>query len=409
MKRYFASIFLIISLSALSGCYSQGSSAPAPTNVNVVAGDSSATLTWDMVPGVEYWIFKAAGSDISPLSCFGLPQCQIISNAVSPTVVSGLANGTNYAFTINGRVNGGKGGPGSPAVQAVPRLAGALWTVAATAAGPADLRGVTYGTIFVAAGNGGALFSSTDGMAWTAQISPTTSNLDAASFYGSSYVVAGAGGVILLSTDAINWTAQVSNTGNDLYAVSNYGAAGFVATGVSGTVIHSLDGITWTGALASNTPNPLYAVTYGNGIYAAVGAAGTLITSPDGAYWSSPSSISASDLKGIAYAPLIGTNGAGTFVAVGASGTIITSTDGGTTWAALTSSPFASTTIINSVTYGRQFVAVANDGSIFTSIDGLSWAATASTPANTAPLYAVTHGIYDYSAVGAAGLNTHSM
>lgn len=415
MKQLLALIIVIAAATFLAGCRNKGSSAPAPTNVNVIAGDTSATVSWDMLPGVEYWIFKAAGSDISPQSCYGMPQCQMFMKAVSPAVVSGLANGTTYAFTINGRIDGGAGGPGSPSIQATPRLAGAIWS-AGTSLGAYDLHGVTFGTVFVAAGSNGGLFSSADGMNWTPQtvINWTTTttplpNLNAASYYGENYLVVGAGGVILTSPDTITWTQQtnVPLATPELFAVSNYGAGGYVATGASGTIIYSVDGINWAGA-ASNTTNPLYGVTYGNGMYMAVGASGTLLSSLNGITWSTPSSISTNTLKGIAYGPVIGSTGTGTFVAVGANGTVVTSLDGGTSWT-LPISPFSPTTVINAVTYGRQFIAVADDGSIFASIDGLNWTPASLTPTNSSPIYAVTHGVYDYSAVGAGGLNMHSM
>lgn len=411
MKKNFTLILLITASMLLSACRGSGSSAPAPTNVQVEAGDSSAKVSWDMAPGVEYWIFKAAVPDLTPQSCLPLPECGIIMKAASPTVVSGLVNGTTYSFTINGRRDGGKGGSGSPSVQAVPRLAGSTWIVG-TSQGSSALRGITFGSVFVAAGDGDALFSSTDGVNWTTLTSPVTgANYKAATYYGGNYLVVGAGGVVLRSSDATaTWPQQTSGTTNDLYAISNYGAAGYVAAGANGTIIYSTDGISWT-VPTPPTANTLYGVYYGNNIYVALGAAGTLLTSANGSTWNAvtpTTPITAITLKGIAYAPpAIGTTGAGTFVAVGSSGTVVTSTDGGTTWTTVTS-PFSSTTVINAITYGRQFIAVADDGSIFTSADGANWVATTTTPANSYPIYAVTRGVFDYTAVGAAGLNMHS-
>lgn len=410
MKRYFALCLLVSAATLLAGCYNSGSSAPAPVNVQVVAGDTSATLTWDLTPGVEYWIFKAAAANLTPQDCLPLPKCGITMKAVSPSVVSGLVNGTLYSFTINGRVDGGKGGAGSPSVQATPRLAGATWDLGATLSS-GNLRGVTYGSVFVAAGDNSALFSSTDGINWTTLTSPVAAtNLNAASYYGGTYLVVGAGGVIWRSTDAVTWTPPTSGTTNALYAVTVTGTGGFVATGASGTILTSVNGIIWT-TVPPVTTNSLYGITYANNKYVAVGTAGTILTSADAATWDVPTSNTSSTLntlKSIAYAPpVIGTTGSGTFVAVGSSGSMVISSDKGLTWAP-TTSPFSTSTIINAITYGRQFVAVAEDGSIFTSTDGLTWAATTTTPANTSPIYAVTRGLYDYTAVGAGGLNLHA-
>lgn len=410
MKRYLALCLLISASTLLSGCYKAGTSAPAPTNVQVAAGDTSATLTWDMTPGVEYWIFKAATTSLTPQDCLSLTECGITMKAVSPTVVAGLVNGTVYSFTINGRIDGGKGGAGSPSAQATPRLAGATWSLSGTPLGT-NLNGVGFGSVFVAAGDSGVMYSSTDGISWTLLSSLVTTKLNAVSYYGGNYLVAGAGGVILRSLDAtVTWPQQTSGTTNDLYAISNYGSAGFVATGASGTIIHSGDGITWTSAKTSNPASNLYSVTYGNNMYVAVGAAGALLSSTDGVTWNplTPTTpISLITLRSIAYAPpATGTIGTGTFVAVGSGGTIVTSADGGTTWTPISSTPFTAT--INAITYGRQFVAVAEDGSVNTSIDGINWAATTTMPANSSPIYAVTRGLYDYTAVGAGGLNLHS-
>lgn len=392
----------------LLGCRGNGSSAPAPTNVNVVAGDTSVTISWDMSPGVDYWVFKAAAANITPLSCYGMPQCQMIMHAVSPLLVTGLTNGTTYSFTINGRIDGGAGGPGSPSRQATPRLAGATWSVgSALVTGAYDLRGVAYGSVFIAAaalhgGAQGALFSSPDGISWTALTNPVppSTNLYAATYYNGNYMVVGAGGVILSSPDAVTWTQQTSVATNNLYAVTSNGAGGYVATGASGTIIYSGNGINWTAASPTNIPpSTLNGVTYGNGMYVAVGASGTLLTSTDGNIWSPPASISSSissiNLKTVAYGP-------GIFVALGDNGTLVTSTDG-INWTL--QSPIPSASLINAVTYGRQFIAVADDGSIFASIDGLAW--TLATSASS-PLYAVIHGPYDYSAVGFGGLNMHA-
>ena len=246
MKRYFTLCLLVSALIPLSGCYNTGSSAPAPTNVQVVAGDTSATLTWDTTAGVEYWIFKDATTGLAPQDCLPLPECGITMRAVSPSVVAGLVNGKLYSFTINGRVDGGKGGPGSASKSATPRLAGSEWTVSAPQ-GTNNLRGITYGSVFVAAGDNSALISSSDGINWTPLTSPVAAtNLNAASYYGGTYLVVGAGGVIWRSTDAVTWTPQTSGTLNDLYAVAITVTGGFIATGANGTILTSANGTSWT-------------------------------------------------------------------------------------------------------------------------------------------------------------------
>ena len=160
----------------LTGCLgSGGSSAPPPTDVRVKAKDSRAILTWTMASGVEYWIFHANGSGVTPQNCSSMPLCYTTVNATSPASAMGLTNGLSFSFSINGRISGGPGGPGSVAVDATPILAGATWT-APLPTNPipntTTMRGVAYGVSsvvvsgsavakFVAAGDNGALYSGT--------------------------------------------------------------------------------------------------------------------------------------------------------------------------------------------------------------------------------------------------------
>ena len=144
--KLFAAVLLGMVLS--TGC-GGGDAAPAPTGLAVTAGESSVTVSWDMASGVEYWLFYAptslAPTDTASMQrWFGLPGGSTLLKVSSPYVVSGLVNGVSYSFSVNGRIDGGPGGPGATPVTAKPRLAGALWTAGA-ALGSNDLRSVTYG------------------------------------------------------------------------------------------------------------------------------------------------------------------------------------------------------------------------------------------------------------------------
>jgi ABC-type transport system substrate-binding protein len=102
-----------------------GSAAPAPTGLAVVPGDTVATLNWDMVEGVEYWVFDvptsgAPASTAAMSTWIGVAGGATFVKATSPFVVSGLVDGTSYSFSVNGRTNGGPGGPGAAPVVATP-------------------------------------------------------------------------------------------------------------------------------------------------------------------------------------------------------------------------------------------------------------------------------------------------
>jgi len=445
MKRNFGFILAGITALLLYGCFgSGGSSAPAPTNVAVVAKDSRVIVTWDMTPGVDYWIWKAAASGVTPDNCSSLPSCGIAVGVTSPASISvangstlALTNGTAYSFSINARTNGGPGGFGSPAVDATPRLSGATWNAGApvsSASSAPNLRGVTYGNLFVAVGENGALFSSTDvsnsstnGTIWTAATSipaaATTTTLYAVSYdaFLTRYMVTGSGGMILQSTDAATWTQLTSSTTSDLRAIANNGGTTFVATGASGTITTSTNGGSAWAVQNSGTLNSLNGIVYGHGnntttpgnIFVAVGAAGTVLYSANGLSWSAATSVStpSSDINGVTYGLI---NGVGTFVAVTADGNVITSTDG-STWTTVASGLSALNAVTASLnaavplstTVTNAFVAVDNTGNIFRSTDGgVSWSPVGT---STNPLYAVTRGgLYDYSAVGAAGTNLYA-
>jgi len=413
MKRLLTGVAVILAILMLGGCGGKGSSASAPAGgLTLVPGDGYVTVSWEMSAGVDYWLYHATtdGASFDPNSCASVPGCGSNSKVSSPYVVSSLLNGVTYSFLMTGRTNGGPGGSPTPVVSAVPRIAGSSWIPNISTDANA-LRGITQnGTVFVAVGDNGVMFSSTvDSAGWStwATWARVTNPLPAVNLnavtYGGSYLAAGAGGAILLSSDATTWTQQASATANDLYALASNGSALYVAVGAGGTIIYSNGGSSWVVA-NSPTSNALYGVTYGNGEFVAVGAKGTVLTSSDGANWALQA-VTANpqlDLKGVAY------NGASMFVAVGAAGTLVASADGGATWTS--QAPIATGNTLNAVTFGKQFVAVGDNGAIFTSLDGLTWQSQTATPAAFENLYAVksftnSYSGVGYAAVGASGRN----
>lgn len=405
--RFFRVWMAALAVAVLSVACGGGSTAPTPSGLTAVAGETTVTVTWAMDAGVEYWLFLAPTS-VAPTNnnsmhdWFGLTGGNVLMKVSSPYVVSGLTNGTSYSFSVNGRISGGPGGAGAPTVSATPRLAGASWTLG-TPVATADFNSLTLGAKYVAAGNSGALYSSTDGTTWTAITpSPTTSKLNGASYLGT-YKVVGNGGEIFTSSDAVTWTQRSSGTTKNLYAIASNGLNLSVAVGEGGTILTSADGVAWTAATSSATSSDLYAVTfssYSGGTWIAVGAGGTIVTSTNGLVWTDTLHAGA-DLRGVA-SGLNASNSAITLVAVGASGTALSSTNS-TTWTSQTLTGVGTNTM-NAVTYGTQFVTVGNGGMRYVSTDGATWT-QATTSATTANLMAVVRGPLSYVAVGAAGTN----
>ncbi len=400
MRRILALIAAGVAGLLVAGCGSSGSSAEPPATLTLTPGDGIVTVSWVMESGVDYWLFYANNPGISTSNWTTIPGSKSVISASSPLVVGPLANGLTYSFVMNARKNGGPAGGSTPTVSATPRLAGSLpspWTAGA-ATGANDLRGLNWTSSFIAVGAAGAMFSSPDGVTWTALNSGVAGNLNAVVNNGA-YVAAGDGGTILYSLDTTTWTAQTSGTVNNLYALARNGVQ-VVAVGAKGTIITSNDGKTWTAA-ANNagTVNDLYGVTFApTGIWIAVGAAGTLLTSTDGSTWKAVTSGTARDLKAVAYGTSSATN-AGVYAAVGAAGTLVTSTDAAT-W---TAQPALGVNTLAAVVYGTQFIAVGAAGSIYTSTDGVNW--TAQPSATAKDLNAIGHATYSYSVVGATGTN----
>ncbi|MEI8029480.1 MAG: hypothetical protein WCH35_06855 [Comamonadaceae bacterium] len=424
-KLFFATLVTVL-LSVACG----GDAAAPPTNVVVVAGESSVTVSWDMAGGVENWLFFGPTSTV-PTSITAMEKWigqyggGTVLNVTSPYIVSGLANGVSYSFSLNGRTNGGPGGPGSTPVTATPRIAGSSWSAGTAISGANDLRAVAYGATiattttaavasYVAAGSTGAMYSSHDGAIWSAiSYASNINTLNGASYLAGFYTLVGDNGVILRSSDLATWTTPTSNpaTGRKLNAIaSNYSNLS-VAVGASGTIIYSADGVTWTAASNSATTSDLYAVTYTTfnvgtytaGTWTAVGAGGTLVQSPDAITWTLVPSVTSNDLHGIAYGASISSASVVTpiFVAVGSSGAVLTSNNG-ISWTAQT---LPGTSNLNAVAFGAQFVTVGAGGNIFYSTDGVTWATASTTPTSSSDLLAVTHGLNAYSAVGVAGTN----
>lgn len=166
------------------------------------------------------------------------------------------------------------------------------------------------------------------------------------------------------SADGETWTRLGGVPCSGGLAVSPAGLLLVTGSSLSGAcVATSTDGVTWT----PGTPPAgglLRKAFWVGGQFLAVGSTGALATSADGATWTTrPSGVTGS-LRGAAASPA-------TAVVVGDGGTILTSADGGVTW-----SPRASGTTfpLKRVTWtGAEFVAVGGTGRLLRSPDGVAW------------------------------------
>jgi hypothetical protein len=131
-------------------------------------------------------------------------------------------------------------------------------------------------------------------LTWTSKITSTGfgSFRGIASNGSTIYVAVGEAGTLYSSTDSgATWTSRTSGFGaSDIYDVA-YGNGLFVAVGLSGTLTTSADGITWTARTSNMSTNDILAVIYANSLWVAVGRGGGatntggLIYSTDGITW----------------------------------------------------------------------------------------------------------------------------
>jgi hypothetical protein len=364
----------------------------APTGFTVTPGDTSVVATWNMEPGLTYWIFSAQADSITQDTYQSFPSARITQPAVSPQLITGLANDRKYSFFINATRSGSAAGPATPSVAVTPRLAGSLWT-AGTPLGT-DLNAIGFGAgKYITVGAGGAVFtrgSALTDSTWTAASSGVTADLRGFTV-GGLILVVGDGGTIVSSSDAATWTVRTSGTSAALNGVL-FGQLAYIVVGDNGTILRSNDGTTWTSVNSGTTSN-LYAVGLFGSTMVAVGANGTILQSTDaGLTWAPVTSGTAATLRSVVA-------GGGRFVIVGDGGTILTSTDLAT-WTAATS-PTANT--LRRVVLGNQFVAVGDAGTALVSVDGVNWVATSTGTA--ADLRGLVRGVtLDYVTVGTGGV-----
>jgi len=214
------------------------------------------------------------------------------------------------------------------------------------------------GTRFVVVGPSGFVLTSSDGAAWIQQASGGASVFDGIVWSGTQFVGAVWNG-IFTSPDGLTWTAQSPTSA---FSDLTWSGTQFVAVG--GTILTSPDGIVWTSRI-SNTTQPLYSVTWSGTQFVATGYGGTILTSPDGITWTPQSSGSVEVLTGVAWS-------GSQFVVVGwgVTGVVLTSSDG-VHWTRQTlGSALQDVAWCNS-----QFVAVGGYGAgeIFTSPNGVTW------------------------------------
>lgn len=158
---------------------------------------------------------------------------------------------------------------------------GATW--AAQTVGAATLtRAVYIKGAYILLGPNGQVYTSVDAVAWNSRPVGSASTLRDITFHPSTnlYVVVGTGAYLATSPDLITWTARPlpSQVINDLYTVVA-GATGLVASGLlAGAYLRSTDAVTWTVANLPDTTT-VYASAASNDTIVLTGANGVVYKS----------------------------------------------------------------------------------------------------------------------------------
>ena len=222
-------------------------------------------------------------------------------NLASPSLAVTSENGVTWtardvAHGVTGTAWSGArvvaaGGAASPAASSSPD--GITWT---EHAGVLASGVIWSGTAFLS-WSPGRLSTSSDGVAWTVRTFPALlSRPEAAAANGSTFLVVGDNGSIARSMDnGATWNTVASGVVKNLKSVIRF-AGRWVAVGGDGALTSSADGVTWTRGSSGNDSH-LRAVAWHHGLWVACGndsradirmnapSQYEIFTSPDGVTW----------------------------------------------------------------------------------------------------------------------------
>ena len=251
-----------------------------------------------------------------------------------------------------------------------------------------DINSVAFGAgRYVAVGDEGAIFSSSDGLTWSKKDSKTTGTLHSVIYENNLFVAVGSGNIIRTSSNGEEWAVRRYVGKGELLSSAVYAGGQFVIvgargirdtngkiTGTRGVIVTSANGIIWNERSLPGMVPFLNSITHDGRNFVAVGYSEAIVTSSDGTNWSrthpASSSSTANHLVEVIHA-------AGRFIAVGRNGVVITSTDG-TSW---TMSIEAPNNIEGKPKHlygaahkpGGNYVVVGNQGAVIYSSNGTSW------------------------------------
>lgn len=146
---------------------------------------------------------------------------------------------------------------------------------------------------------------------WRLVESGITNTVRAMTTNDTMVVAVGDGGIIYTSTDGHDWTVRRENGPNDALIDVVWAGDQFIAVGWNATLISSPDGITWT-LIGVDPIRHLYGVAASDTLLIAVGSLSTVYSSRDGVEWFPLNTGIAEDVFAVIYANghwLIGAGG----------------------------------------------------------------------------------------------------
>ncbi len=223
---------------------------------------------------------------------------------------------------------------------------------------------------FVAVGYGGRRLRTADGVTWTDDIAWAPNGGDdpdllrAVGFGNGGFVAVGYR--IATSPNGSVWT-DAGTMGQWLGGIS-YAKGLWVAAGGYGRRAHSVDGVAWVDSASDGITNAFRASTYDSVSqrWVAVGDNGVRMSSGDGVAWSAGDGGASLGFARIASC------GGRTIAASG--GQVIISANGGLEWSAPVNVGGGAN--VTGLTCNSTGFLLVGQGKVFSSVDGLSWAAT---------------------------------
>jgi hypothetical protein len=258
------------------------------------------------------------------------------------------------------------------------------------------------GTLWVAGGQFGSIFTSPDGVTWTSRrAARCCGSIDGIDYGNGLFAAVGdtsGAAYILTSPDGITWTQKFPTSGTfSGYPIGiAYGGAtvGFAAVGAFnqvGFALTSTDGATWTASATAGTEitGGVASLVYGGGQFVLGGYAGSpnpsgvIWTSTDGASWTQQSVMGSSSFGPVGY-------GNSTYVALARNSNASYTSANGIQW---TSYP-QTFTAGQGMAFGNG---VFYNSALFTSTNGVTWTQVSPLP----DLAEINGGVFTAAVYGA--------